>query len=123
MPEWVVPACMSSDSASNGDAPTNGIVDVTSEESFRAALEDNDQVVVDYFADWCGPCKQQTPILEELAGTIDTPILGVDTDEFQDLAGEAGVRSIPTVAVYRDGEEVERFVGVTGADAIRRALE
>lgn len=114
---------MSSDSISNGDAPTNRIVDVTSKESFRAALEDNDQVVVDYFADWCGPCKQQTPILEELAGTIDTPILGIDTDEFQDLASEAGVRSIPTVAVYRDGEEVERFVGVTGADAIRRALE
>lgn len=50
-------------------------------------------------------------------------MLGVDTDEHSDLAAEAGVRSIPTVAVFRDGEEVERFVGVTGADKIRAALE
>lgn len=50
-------------------------------------------------------------------------MLGVDTDERNDLAAGAGVRSIPTVATYRDGEEVERFVGVTAADEIRAALE
>lgn len=114
---------MSSGSASGGDGSTNGIVDVSSEESFRDAVAEEEQVVVDYFADWCGPCKQQTPILEELAGTVDVPVLGVDTDEFQKLAVEAGVRSIPTVVVYRDGEAVERFVGVTQGEAIRRALE
>jgi len=114
---------MSSDAASGNDAQAGGIVDVESAASFEEAIAENDQVVVDYFADWCGPCKQQTPILEELSGAIDAPVLGVDTDEHGDLAAEAGVRSIPTVAVYRDGEEVERFVGVTGADEIRAALE
>lgn len=113
---------MSSDTASGGNGTTDGIVDVSSEEAFRTALTENDLVVVDFFADWCGPCKQQTPILEELAATIDAPILGIDTDEFQELASEAGVRSIPTVAIYRDGEEDERFVGVTDGDTIRRAL-
>ncbi|RAW44511.1 thioredoxin [Halorubrum sp. 48-1-W] len=93
-----------------------------SAESFREIVTANERVVVDYFADWCGPCKQQTPILEELAGTVDAPVLGVDTDEHAGLAAEASVRSIPTVAIYRDGEEVERFVGVTGADEIRAAL-
>lgn len=112
---------MSSDAVSGGD-DTTGIIDVSSAESFRETVADNDQVVVDYFADWCEPCEQQTPILEELAGDVDVPVLGVDTDEHADLAGEAGVRSIPTVAVYRDGEEIERFVGVTGADEIRGAL-
>ena len=113
---------MSSDAASGNDTQAGGIVDVESAESFRETVANNEQVVVDYFADWCGPCKQQSPILKELAGTIDAPVLGVDTDEHNDLAAEAGVRSIPTVAVYRDGEEVERFVGVTGADEIRAAL-
>lgn len=114
---------MSSDAASGGGAKTDGIVDVESAASFEEAVAENDQVVVDYFADWCGPCKQQTPILEELSGTVDAPVLGVDTDEHNGLAAEAGVRSIPTVAIYRGGEVVERFVGVTGADEIRAALE
>jgi thioredoxin 1 len=113
---------MSSDSVSGGGSGSNGIVDVESAASFHEIIAENEQVVVDYFADWCGPCKQQTPILEELAGTIDAPVLGVDTDAHSDLAAEAGVRSIPTVAIYRDGEEVERFVGVTGADEIRAVL-
>jgi len=113
---------MSSDAASGNGAQAGGIVDVESAESFRETVANNEQVVVDYFADWCGPCKQQTPILEELAGTIDAPVLGVDTDAHSDLAAEAGVRSIPTVAIYRGGEEIERFVGVTGADEIRAAL-
>lgn len=114
---------MSSDAASGNGAQASGIIDVESTESFNKAIAENDQVIVDYFADWCGPCKQQTPILEELSATIDTPILGVDTDEHNGLAAEAGVRSIPTVAVYRGGEEVERFVGVTSADKIRAALK
>lgn len=112
---------MSTDSAAGG-ANTTGIVDVESAEAFREIIAEHDRVVVDYFADWCGPCKQQTPILEELAGTVDAPVLGVDTDEHSGLAAEAGVRSIPTVAIYHDGEEVERFVGVTSADEIRAAL-
>ncbi|MEZ3164878.1 thioredoxin family protein [Halorubrum sp. RMP-47] len=114
---------MSSDSASGDDARVGGIIDVDSAASFNEAVAENDQVIVDYFADWCGPCKQQTPILEELSGTIDAPVLGVDIDEFNGLAAEAGVRSIPTVAIYRGGEEIERFVGVTSADKIRAALK
>ena len=113
---------MSSDAASGDGAQACGVVDAESAESFRETVADNEQVV-DYFADWCGPYKQQTPVLEELAGTVDAPVLGVDTDERNDLAAGAGVRSIPTVATYRDGEEVERFVGVTAADEIRAALE
>ena len=114
---------MSSDAASGDGAQAGGIVHVESAASFEETIAENDQVVVDYFADWCGPCTQQTPILEELSGTIDAPVLGVDTDEHNGLAAEAGVRSIPTVAIYRGGEEVERFVGVTSADEIRAALE
>ena len=114
---------MSSDAASGDGAQAGGIIDVESAACFKETIAENDQVVVDYFADWCGPCKQQTPILEELSGTIDAPVLGVYTDEHNGLAAEAGVRSIPTVAIYRGGEEVGRFVGVTGADKIRAALE
>ncbi|MFC7115798.1 thioredoxin family protein [Natronoarchaeum sp. GCM10025703] len=102
---------------------TGGLIDIETEDTLRTTLAEHDEVIVDFFADWCGPCQQQTPIMEELAGRVDAPILSVDTDEFQSLAAQAGVRSIPTIVVYRSGEEVERFVGITAGDTIRHALE
>ncbi|CCQ35446.1 thioredoxin [Natronomonas moolapensis 8.8.11] len=77
----------------------------------------------DFYADWCGPCKTQDPILEELAEDYpDVEFDKVDVDSEQDVANEYQVRSLPTLIVENDQGVVERFVGVTQRDDLETAL-
>jgi thioredoxin 1 len=77
----------------------------------------------DFYADWCGPCKTQDPILEELeADYPDVDFEKVNVDEQQDVANEYQVRSLPTLIVENDEGVVERFVGVTQRDDLETAL-
>ncbi len=77
----------------------------------------------DFYADWCGPCKTQDPILEELeADYPDVSFEKVDVEENQDVANQYSVRSLPTLIVENDDGVVERFVGVTQRDDIEDAL-
>ena len=77
----------------------------------------------DFYADWCGPCKTQDPILEDLEEEwADGEFEKIDVDEEQDVANEYQVRSLPTLIVENDDGVVERFVGVTQADEIADAL-
>ena len=73
-------------------------------------------VLVDCWAEWCGPCKTIAPVLEELAGEQagKLRIAKVDVDENQGLARQYGVQSIPTMIVFKDGVEVYRLVGARG---------
>jgi len=78
----------------------------------------------DFYADWCGPCKTQDPILEDLEEDwTDVEFEKIDVDEEQDIANEYQVRSLPTLVVENEEEIVERFIGVTQADDIETALE
>ncbi len=79
----------------------------------------DDPVIVDFYADWCGPCKQLEPVLEAVAGATPASVLKVDVDRHQQLAGEYGVRGVPTLVLYQDGEPVERRVGFQSEAAIR----
>ncbi len=77
----------------------------------------------DFYADWCGPCKTQDPILEELAEDYpDVEFEKVDVDSEQDVANEYQVRSLPTLIVENETGVVERFVGVTQRDDLETAL-
>ena len=77
----------------------------------------------DFYADWCGPCKTQDPILEDLEEEWgDVEFEKINVDEEQDVANEYQVRSLPTLIVENDDGIVERFVGVTQADDIEDAL-
>jgi len=77
----------------------------------------------DFYADWCGPCKTQDPILEELeAEWTDVEFEKINVDEEQDIANEYQVRSLPTLIIENDDGIVERFVGVTQADDLEDAL-
>ena len=69
-------------------------------------------VVVQYFATWCGPCKMLKPVLEALSTEMtDSKFYRLDIDLFTNQAVEAGIRSVPTVVLYKDGEEVDRQSG------------
>jgi thioredoxin 1 len=78
----------------------------------------------DFYADWCGPCKTQDPILEELEDDWgDVSFEKINVDEEQDVANEYQVRSLPTLIVENDDGIVERFVGVTQRDDLENALD
>jgi thioredoxin 1 len=79
----------------------------------------------DFHADWCGPCKTQDPILEEIKDDWGErfQIEKVNVDEEQDVANEYQVRSLPTLVIENDDGVVERFVGVTQREDIEDALE
>ncbi|QLD85772.1 thioredoxin fold domain-containing protein [Natronomonas halophila] len=77
----------------------------------------------DFYADWCGPCKTQDPILDELEDEFpDVDFEKVNVDEEQDVANEYQVRSLPTLIIENDDGIVERFVGVTQRDDLEDAL-
>ena len=76
-------------------------------------------VVVDFFADWCGPCKMLGPHLEELASSrSDVKVVKINVDEEEDLARRFGVMSIPTLVLFKDGLQVDKRVGFMSLDEI-----
>ena len=85
----------------------------------------NRPVVVDFWADWCEPCKQLMPILEKLAAEYAGAFLlaKVNADEQQTLASQLGVRSLPTVMVIKDGQPIDGFAGAQPESAVREMLE
>ncbi len=81
--------------------------------------------IKDFYADWCGPCKTQEPILEDLSEDWDETVAieRIDVDEDTELANEYQVRSLPTLIVETDEEIIDRFVGVTQQEEIEASLE
>ena len=81
--------------------------------------------LVDFNADWCGPCQMQFPILKELAAEANGKyqIASVNVDIEQDLAAEYGISSIPCMVIFKDGKEVERIVGLRPKAALVKSLE
>jgi thioredoxin 2 len=88
-------------------------VKVAQEDFQRTVLEAESPVLVDFYADWCAPCRMVAPFVDEIAGaqTGKLLVVKVDTDRAPDVAMKYGIRSIPTLIVFRGGEEVERSVG------------
>lgn len=77
-------------------------------------LTANGCVLVDFFAEWCGPCK----IMGEILETVDADILKVNTDEFPNLAQKFGVMSIPTLILFKDGSEINKMIGLQSKEEI-----
>lgn len=84
-------------------------------ENFESeVLNANETVLVDFYADWCGPCKMMAPVIEELAEELQgkAKVGKINVDESTDTATQYDVMSIPTIIIFKNGKEVKRFIGV-----------
>ncbi len=87
-------------------------MEILNKESFNEKLKSVKGVMmVDFFATWCGPCRMLAPILEDVSQESTAEIYKVDIDESEDLARSYGIMAVPTMIVFVDGKEVERFSG------------
>lgn len=83
-------------------------------------------VLVDFWAPWCGPCRIQGPIVEDLANEFDpakAKIGELNVDENSEIASRYGILSIPTLMIFKNGQVVEQFVGVQAKETLKSALE
>jgi thioredoxin len=80
---------------------------------FSGLLQEDKLLVVDFYATWCGPCKKLSPTLDEVSEELgeQVNIVKVDVDESEDLAMDYGIRSVPTVLFFKNGQQVDKFVG------------
>ena len=88
-------------------------------------MKSNIPVVVDFYADWCGPCKMMSPIIDEIANEMGEAVkIGkVNVDEEQNLAMQFGVMSIPTIVIIKNGKVTKTFVGVQNKENIIKELK
>lgn len=98
-------------------------IHVRDADHLREVTTSHDVVLVDYYADWCGPCQMLEPIVAEIARETDAAVAKVDIDAHQDLALDAQVRGVPTLFLYADGEAVKRLVGLQDAGTLRGLVE
>lgn len=95
------------------------------EENFKSTLEGSDKlIIVDFYADWCGPCKMVSPIMEEIAEeNEDLEVYKVNIDDSPEIAKEFSVRSIPTIMSFKDGEVHKITIGAQPKDAMLELLK
>ncbi|ELZ43822.1 thioredoxin [Halorubrum californiense DSM 19288] len=98
-------------------------IHVNGPDDLRRAVDDHDVVLVDCYADWCGPCQMMEPAIEALAAETDAAVAKVDVDANQAVAQQLGARSIPTLVLYADGEAVDRFVGAQDRATLEAAID
>ncbi len=93
-------------------------------ENFKETIAEG-VALVDFWAPWCGPCRMIAPVIEELAEEYDgkAKICKVNTDEQPSIAGEYGIRSIPTILFFKDGELVDQMVGAAGKAVFAEKLD
>jgi thioredoxin 1 len=102
----------------------NGVRHLKQEDFEHAVLKSQTPTVVDFYADWCGPCRMVSPIIESLSNEYDGRVnfAKVNTDDNQFLAARYGIMSIPTVLIFKNGKVVDTIVGAAPAQAYRQRI-
>ncbi|MCD2200853.1 thioredoxin [Halobacterium sp. KA-4] len=109
--------------ATTGTATPDEPLYVNGQTELDDVTSDNDVVLADFYADWCGPCQMLEPVVETLAEETDAAVAKIDVDENQPLASAYGVRGVPTLVLFADGEQAEEVVGLQGEDQLRTLIE
>lgn len=89
----------------------------------REALEGKGVVLVDFWAPWCSPCEMMEPFFDELTDEVDAKICKVNVDEYPIIPSEYGIRSIPAVLIFKDGEKIDQLTGFMHKDDLKAKLE
>lgn len=100
-------------------------LEVTDKDFQEKVLQSDKPVLVDFWAAWCGPCRMVGPIIDELSTEYEgkAVVAKMDVDQNQEFAAKYGVRNIPTVLLFKDGEMVNRQVGVAQKDTYKEAID
>lgn len=94
-------------------------------ENFKTeVLESNKVVLIDFYADWCGPCKMMSPIIDEIANEVseNVKVCKLNVDEAQDIAIQYNVMSIPTLVIIKDGNVVDTLVGLRAKSEVLESI-
>lgn len=100
------------------------VIEITKENFQSEVVESKEPVLVDFWAEWCGPCKMVSPIIDEIAGEVTgVKVCKVNVDEQMELASQFRVMSIPTLMVFKDGQVVQSTVGAKPKAEILKMIE
>jgi len=109
--------------SSKGESVPTDPIQLADQHDLEEAVATYDVVLVDFYADWCGPCQMMEPTIDAIASQTDAAVLKVDVDQFQNLAAQYGVQGIPTLLVFADGENVQRLVGAQSEEQLSSTIQ
>ena len=94
------------------------IVELQSTTSLESLIPQNGNAIIDFYANWCGPCRMVAKTLHKINEERDVPVIKVDIDEYPDIAAQYSITSLPTMLIFKDGLEINKIVGAVPESAI-----
>lgn len=99
------------------------VLKITNKNFKEEVLDSEKPVIIDFYADWCMPCKMMTPIIDNIAEENNNiKVAKINVDDAQEIAAKYNIMSIPTIIIFKEGKEYKKFIGVTSKESILNSL-